>query len=194
MRTVGWLIDTFRPAVAVETGTYRGTTTAWFAEECGLSTYTVEKQWRFATYSRIRFLRDRRVHVTRGDSRRFLRRLGSRGVVPARSLFYLDAHWGTDFPLRTELEIIAAAWPRAIVIIDDFLVPWDDGYGYDDYGVSQTVGLDRLDGIRGLDCYLPTAPSSEETGARRGTAYLTPESDRDTMESCPDVRRWIPSP
>jgi hypothetical protein len=48
--------------------------------------------------------------------------------------FHLDAHWEGDLPLQEEIEIILGRFPNFLIMIDDFRVPGDSGYGFDDYG------------------------------------------------------------
>ena len=78
------------------------------------------------------------ISVIPGDSRNVLRSLSTAAGVGGRSVFfYLDAHDSGDLPLREELEIIFENWSDAVVMIDDFMVPHDSGYGYGDYGVGK---------------------------------------------------------
>ena len=89
---------------------------------------------------------------------------------------YLDAHWGPDLPLREELEIIAAHWKRAVVMVDDFEVPGDSGYGFDDYGDGAALTesyLRRAAALGSWTVRYPVAPSTVETGSRRGCCVLT---------------------
>ena len=60
------------------------------------------------------------------------------------TLFYLDAHWHEYLPLRDELEIALGQFANAVVLIDDFQVPDDPGYGFDDYGPGKTLNLEYL--------------------------------------------------
>lgn len=92
----------------VETGTYRGASTALFREESGSSVYTVELNPRFYYYARRRFAADPNVLVQAGDSRPFLNALRDTPDFSDQTvLFYLDAHWwGEELPLGEELEII----------------------------------------------------------------------------------------
>ncbi len=159
-----------------ETGTYRGTTTQWFVENTPYRVTTVESsdyQW---GYCRARFLLQPRVTVVHGDSRSFLRAVVRDSTRATDTLFvYLDAHWENDLPLREEIAIVFARFPKAVVMVDDFQVPGDDGYGYDDYGASKELTLDYLaPSIKtyGLSCFFPKLPSSEETGAKRGCVVL----------------------
>jgi hypothetical protein len=186
-----WLIDTFGFDCAIETGTFRGTTTEWLSSACRLETYSIEASWRYHLYARWRLRGIRAAHLLHDDSRAGLRRLRGRIAANARVLCYLDAHWGPDLPLREELEIVFGSWPRSVVVIDDFEVPGDPGYGFDDYGPGARIGLDLIGPPDGLDCYLPNVPADQETGARRGWAVLAPTIDRPTMAECPGVARWI---
>lgn len=163
----------------VETGTFRGTTTAFFAGTA-LPVYTTEIHLRYFTYSRLHFLFNRRiVHLHHLDSRPFLRALNQDRSVPKEDVFfYLDAHWGEDLPLREELEIIFSNWSRPIVMIDDFEVPGSN-YGFDDYGPGKTLNLKYIEPIVAaykLAVFFPAVNPSEETGTKRGSVVLCPET------------------
>ncbi len=158
----------------VETGTYRGTTTALF-EESGLPVYTVEASPRYHAYSQLRLRGVRgHVHVYLGDSRSFLKDLARDPSVPrADVLFYLDAHWEEDLPLREEVDLIFNNWERSVVLVDDFEVPGTD-YEFDDYGPGKALTLDYLRPLErlGLSAYFPAASPGQETGAKRGCVVL----------------------
>jgi hypothetical protein len=141
------------------------------ADVFGVPVATVENHRRFYAYSRARFAGDSRVSVTLGDSRDFLRERTTTAAGQT-AFIYLDAHWGDDLPLREELQIIASAWRRAVVVVDDFAVPGDRGYGYDDYGPGKALVEDCLPPLPGWALYYPTAPSEAETGERRGCCVL----------------------
>ncbi len=111
-------------------------------------------------------------------------------------LFYLDAHWVEDLPLRDELDIIFANWDNTVVMIDDFEVP-DSDYGYNDYGPTKTLNLSYLRPLEHLDysVFYPAADASEETGKRRGCVVLCrgPDVEQsiktiDTLTQKPDSR------
>src|ERR1043166_1061331 len=104
-----------------------------------------------------------------------LRRLASMPDLQGRMLFfYLDAHWRDDLPLREEVEIISTHWPDALVMVDDFAVPDDPGYGYADYGEGRALTLELIrPALRASPAvYFPAAPSAAETGSRRGCVVL----------------------
>jgi hypothetical protein len=178
-RVVRALVENLDLIDAVETGTMRGTTTEFLAELVPGSVYTVEANLRPFTSSRLRFRKAPRVHTFHGDSREFLRRLAADGTRKPRTLFYLDAHWDDDLPLPEELKIIQAGpWVDPVVMIDDFEVPDDPGYGFDDYGPGKRIGIAILpqDG-HDWTLLLPGMPATEETGARRGCGVLVPSKD-----------------
>src|SRR3954469_18154950 len=118
-------------AAIVETGTYLGNTTDYFAQIPNLPILSVEAVPRWFHYARLRLRRFRNVTVSLGDSRQFLRTLAADRDFPKESVFfYLDAHWFEDVPLADEIGIIARGWAKAVIVIDDFEVPGDPGYGF----------------------------------------------------------------
>ena len=163
----------------VETGTYRGTTTALFAATA-LPVYSSELNLRFYFYARMRFFLTRnRVRIQNSDSRSFLNGLSKEPhLTNSTVFFYLDAHWGDDLPLREELQFIFGYWRNPVVMIDDFCVPGTE-YKFDDYGQGKTLDMSYLDPTikqHDLAIFFPTATASEETGARRGCCVLCRES------------------
>lgn len=185
------LFDSVSFVGVVETGTYRGTSTAAFLELTTARIATVELDPRFAAYARRRFRNEPRVTVVEGDSRAFLEQLATDLSFPREGVFfYLDAHWYHDLPLFDEVKLICKTWKESVVLIDDFRVPSDSGYGFDDYGGPNRLTLHNLDLDRS-PIYFPTAPSLEETGARRGCAVIPvgPSATR-ALDRVAAVRRW----
>jgi hypothetical protein len=170
------LISVLNFDAVVETGTFRGTTTEFLAHTTGAPVHTVESNARFHEFARRRLAELPGVHVELGDSRSFLRRLSvDASLAECTVLFYLDAHWAEDLPLRDELAIIAPAWERAVVIVDDFAVPDDPGYTYDDYGPGRALVESYLPAaeIRGWGRHYPALPASAESGWKRGCIVLS---------------------
>jgi hypothetical protein len=180
------LIQTVMPAAIVETGTYLGTTTELFAGT-GLPVFTIEGHARNYGFARARLRRYRNVALCYGDSRTQLKRLfdGPLASFGNKNLFcYLDAHWNDDLPLAEELDIIFSRSQSVIVMIDDFQVPGDSGYSYDDYGPGKVLNSEYINPAvqcYGLALFLPATPSREETGARRGCAVLCREAMLDAI-------------
>lgn len=158
----------------IETGTYRGTTTRLLGELSSAPIATIEADSRYHTYARLKLAR-RHVAVLRGDSPLVLRTLASAPPWNRNpAFFYLDAHWLEALPLPAELAVIADGWRDFAVLIDDFKVPGDAGYGYDDYGPGRALELQILRSVGDKDIvvYWPSAGSASETGARRGWILL----------------------
>jgi hypothetical protein len=158
----------------IETGSFRGGTTALLAGLFGKPVATVEADPRFHAYVERTVGQLRNVEAVHGDSRSFLRDLADREDWNTWPVFiYLDAHWEHDLPLADELRIIAATWDRAVVMVDDFEVPGDPGYGFDDYGPVGALTAEYLPPeVADWALMYPAARSSEETGARRGCCVL----------------------
>src|SRR3954453_14296301 len=165
------LFDRFRFAMVVETGTHFGTTAGYLAREYDVPVHTCELTPRYFQAARplLRELQD--VHVYHRDSRALLRELAAGGQASSLpTFFYLDAHWHEDLPLVEELDLIARHWTEWVAVIDDFQVPHDPGYGFDDYGGDVRLALDNMAPVlqrHGLAAFFPAQQSEEETGARR---------------------------
>jgi hypothetical protein len=179
------------PHAVVETGTYRGTTTQFLWNVTGAPVWSAEVNERFAAFARWRFLGIPEVTVSVQDSRAFLRELaGDKKVPKSRALFYLDAHWSAeDLPLRDEISTVLGAWTNPIIIVDDFEVPGDSGYGFDDYGPDKKLTLSYLPRheLEGFVTMFPTLPSTEEGGERRGCVVIADGSDAAEM-----IARGVP--
>jgi hypothetical protein len=176
------IVSTVAPALIVETGTYLGTTTELMAET-GIAIVSLEGNARNFGFARMRLRRFRNVELRFGDSRIEARRVLDlhRSALKGRPLFaYLDAHWNEDLPLAEELDVVFACCPNAVVMVDDFRVPDDPGYGYDDYGrgkaLDQSYIAPAVAAYR-LAVLNPVLRSAEETGQRRGCAILANEED-----------------
>jgi predicted O-methyltransferase YrrM len=166
-----------RPAAIIETGTYLGATT-YFLAGVGLPVYSIEGNPRNYGFARARLWWKLNVKLRQGDSRAELKKLFEGPLDSLRNsplLFYLDAHWDADLPLAEEIDIIFDRTPNAVVMIDDFEVPSDPGYGYDDYGPGKALNAEYIATLvktYDLAVFYPSAPSHEDTGLRRGCAIL----------------------
>ena len=114
------------PAVAIETGTFRGDTTKLLAEKFQRC-ITIERSTQFAQAARLRFSNESRVTILEGSSRDQLA-----GAIPEDNVscfFWLDAHGIYDFedseaeenPLLAEIELIISQRDSSntIIAIDD---------------------------------------------------------------------------
>jgi hypothetical protein len=169
------IFKAIRFAAIVETGTYRATTTLFLRGLSDVPIATIEVQPRFYHYAkrRLRDLPD--LHLILGDSADELPSLAKSSpwnIGPV--FFYLDAHWLDALPLYRELEAIVAGWRAFVIVVDDFRVPHDPGYSYDDYGPGNVLEPSILGPFADseLVVFWPGSLSSDETGARRGWIVL----------------------
>jgi len=132
------LIKTFEITQIIETGTYRGDTTAFIAEkypEKQITTIEVNDEYYNIAKNRLNDFKNIVMH--NGDSPSVLNNI-LKHMVQDKILFYLDAHWFNNFPLNGELRTIANTHKdNCCVIIDDFKVPNKQHLKYDMYGVNQ---------------------------------------------------------
>ena len=194
-RMVMALLKAMEIDTIVETGTHRGASARYFSDLCPGTVFTIEADDRFFGYSRTRLLPRRNVVTLHNDSRSGLRSLTTDARLAGRRiLFYLDAHWGDDLPLAEELDIVFGHWPASVVLIDDFEVPDDPGYGFDDYGPGKRLSLAYTRDVQrkyALRTFFPAASSGAETGARRGCVCFVADPDSVArVESVSELRAY----
>lgn len=162
----------------VETGTFRATTTEWFAQ-FGLPVETVEFNERFFSFSKARLSKFSNVEIVLNSSVPFLATRAQHASKNDRHFFYLDAHWKNHLPLREELQIIFANHMNSIVLIDDFNVIDDAGYRYDNYGPDKALTLDYIErsSLPAHYSFYPATSSKQETGMKSGWIVLTANSE-----------------
>jgi predicted O-methyltransferase YrrM len=85
------------------------------------------------------------VHLHHGNSVEFLLSL-STIIYDNVNFVYLDAHWHDYLPLRDELSILKE-WANTIVMIDDFKVPFDHGFGWDRYDEQREICMQYVDAV-----------------------------------------------
>jgi len=178
----------------IETGTYRGTTTEYFRRATRVPIHSFETDPRNYGFARARLMFCPNVHLHRCDSRAGLVHLATSNAVPTDAVFfYLDAHGSADLPLAQEIALAFTHWPEAVVMIDDFAVPDDPGYGFDDWGPGKALTLGYLgeSAVLPLGVWFPACASTTETGFRRGCVVLARATDLirriDTVRT---LRRW----
>lgn len=155
------------PNAIVETGTFLGATTEYMSQ-AGLPVFTIEAHPRNYGFACARFWRKRNVKLLYGDSRPHLHKLFNGALhhlAGATIFFYLDAHWNDDLPLAEEIDIIFSYCPMAVIMIDDFEVPSDAGYGFDDYGPGKALVADYIKlaiSKHQLTAFYPSTPSAAD--------------------------------
>jgi hypothetical protein len=188
---VAEILAAIQPGAVVETGTYRGITTEWFAEHVDVPVWSCEKEQLYWLQARHRLRSQPQVHLELSDSRAFLKRLVPTLDPNTPTLFYLDAHWESDLPLKDELRIIFGMQAAAVVLIDDFRVPDDPDYAWDDYGPDQRLDVSQFKDIlpETAAIYFPSLRAKEEGGARRGCCVVA-QNGSAAIDSCGLLRRW----
>jgi hypothetical protein len=197
------LVRELRFDAIVETGTFLGDTAGWMHHVSRLPVTSSEINPRFHLLAKKRLEAFPDIRLALGNSLDFLARLAASPLQGRSVFFYLDAHWYKDLPLAAELAIIRDAWRQFVIMVDDFEVPGDPGYSFDDYGFGRTLSATtfaphfrRL----GLAAYYPTLPGERETGARSGCVVLAAEDSEQarvldrleclTRDRRPSSRAW----
>ena len=175
----------------IETGTFRGTTTEWFAG-FDLPVLSFEVMPRFAAFSRKRLKDFPKVRIEISNSVDGLKQITD--DLSKVTLFYLDAHWYDYLPLRDEYLLIREKFPKAVIVIDDFKVPHDALYTYDDYGPDMALTLDYMQPAfdKAPAIFFPAVPAKYETGQRRGCTVMTTNAELAAIIAAriPLLRKW----
>ncbi len=186
------LVNALRPELIIETGTYQGATTEWFADNTDAEIVTVESSEWFFSYAQYRLSRIPRIELIFSDSVKALNKLSSDPKsTSARTLFYLDAHWNDYLPLADEVALMVDNWPDFVAVIDDFEVDDDSGYTFDDYGPGKRLDKSLIPAqVRDrLVAYYPSARSSEENSHKRGAIVLAPKDKADSLDLLSGLRQ-----
>lgn len=179
------LLAEIQPDCFVETGCFRGISTGWLAEHYKGPIYTCEIEQMYAIQAMHNTRSHDNVTVVVDDSRSFLANTLSGMPNTDSIMFYLDAHWEHDLPLAEELDIIYDKKPNSVVIIDDFMVPDDPSYGWDDYGEGKSLDARILTGHIPGDAtvFFPSLKGEHESGARRGCCVIASSSQSQRIAS-----------
>lgn len=145
-------------------------------------------------FSKLRLQKKSNVRVEFGSSVDVLPKFPDQMDTSLPTFFYLDAHWENYLPLRDEMRFILDAFSAPLILIDDFQVPGEGGYFYDDYGAGKALTAEYL-----ADCipaetmlFYPSTPSCQETGRRRGWVVVAPNPQIGRLlESITLLRRQV---
>lgn len=177
----------------IETGTYRGGTTSWLAQ-FKLPITTIDAKKRYVVFSKLRLSKFSNVETFHGNSAEVLKNILIKDRDKNLPIFYyLDAHWYEYLPLADELHLIRERNPAGIVLIDDFQVPDDAGYKFDDYGGGNALTLEYLarHGVSDFEIFFPKTPAKHETGVARGYCVLTwNAAAAEKLAAFELLRRW----
>jgi hypothetical protein len=190
------LLKKYRFSCIVETGTHVGETTGYMSVKSKLPVYSSEINPNVFALARMRLKNISGIHLHNSDSREFINELSANPeMVRNETFFYLDAHWGKDCPLVEEIGQIASRWEKFVMMIDDFQVPGDDGYGYDRYSAFHKMNISLIRSTmakHNLCAFFPTISSAEESvqPKPRGFVILTRDNEyADSLETIPLLGR-----
>lgn len=123
----------FQIEAAVETGTNLGNTTALLSlifDE--VHTIEILEDVYNTTKGKLKDIDNVKCHL--GSSEKVLGEILP-SLSQKRTLFYLDAHWYSYWPLRDELEQISRTHKdNCVIVVDDFQVPGRNDIPFDSYG------------------------------------------------------------
>lgn len=177
----------------VETGTNLGFSTGYMSLISSLPVYTCEiDPMRYNTSKQLLEPYFDQIQLFCANSVDFLKELAA-SKKEGLFFFYLDAHWYKHLPLREEIEIIGKTWNETVMMIDDFKVENDPGYGYDDYGSVGVLNIDHIAHLTKkyeIDIFFPAIPSDEETGARRGYVVLAKGKPAQELKKMSSLRHY----
>ena len=138
--------------------------------------HTVESNPRLARFAQRIFVDVPLIQLVEMDSVAFLERLSADPAVTSQTtLFYLDAHWERRLPLGDEIAIVTRNFPKAVMVVDDFQVPDDPDYTFDDFGPGRRLDIEyvRRTEVTGLEVFFPAMRGAEEDLPRRGCVVMT---------------------
>jgi len=149
----------------VETGANVGSSLCYLARNFPrLQCYSCEPDAAACAAARKNARELSNVKVAHEKSAEFLCGL-EKTIATGRTLFWLDSHgYGFSWPLKEEIAFITRTAPGACVFIDDFKVPGQPQFLYDEYD-GQVCGFDEIEGSfkPGLACHLVYPTYQEKT-------------------------------
>jgi cephalosporin hydroxylase len=159
----------------IETGTYHGVTTEWFANNFS-KVYTVECNETYYNEALSRISRYQNVNHYLMDSPIFLEKILTY-IDENKTIIFLDAHWYTN-PVLKELEAIQRSGKKPILAIHDFKVPNKPDFGYDIYPEQGIVYEwkwieSHIRSIYGDNFEI--FYNEEAVGAKRGCIFIKPK-------------------
>jgi hypothetical protein len=160
---------------AIETGTCLGSTALWLSDNFDF-VWTYEVHAPFLAVAHKRFGDIANIESLLCDSAEGLRRTLVDFNAPF--LLWADAHWNEHCPLLDELDAVAKAGMRPVIMIHDFQVPGRPDLGHDLFPDRTPFRLpaisDHLDAIYGIGGWDHHYNDKAE-GAKRGILYVEPK-------------------
>tara|TARA_B100000787_G_C16186595_1_gene295024 strand:- start:854 stop:1654 length:801 start_codon:yes stop_codon:yes gene_type:complete len=160
----------------VETGTEYGFSTKYFSQYSN-KVLSIEKSKPVFLMAKKNLKDEEKIELILNDSKNLDLILKEKKINPESSdstFFYLDAHADDDYPLIDEISLIFKKFRKFILVIDDFQIPGDEGYGYDSYkGKKLNIKFIKKLLIGNEYIFFPNISSDSETGRLRGYTLIT---------------------
>ncbi|GAA3518190.1 hypothetical protein GCM10023075_80600 [Streptosporangium album] len=180
------LITLYGCDAVVETGCHLGDTTHYLARRYpSLPVYSCDLDPAYAAFTRHRVAGHRNARVEHVDSPALV---AAAAGIHERPLFFLDAHWGPDWPLARELAAVAAG----VVVIHDFDIG-HPRFAFDVYG-DLVCGPAMLAAMsRPPEVYFTPDPAADwplpclQTRRRAGVGILTVGLDTAPLQKHPHL-------
>jgi predicted O-methyltransferase YrrM len=160
--------------IIIETGTYKGGTTNQLRQIVP-KVITIEANREYYEEAKQNIEDHSNVSMLLGDSSVVLADvLSSENITTKKLMFFLDAHWHDACPLKDELQTIANAGLKPIIVIHDWVVP-GTGFGFDSYNGQPFTwewiekDIFNIYGENFIKYYNVMAE-----GAKRGVLYIEP--------------------
>ena len=177
----------------VETGTEYGFTTKFLSNYCD-KILTVEKSKPVYLLALANLKEISNIKLIQNDSKKIFEILkdNDENYNKKKIFFYLDAHSEDDYPLIDELSFIIKNIENFVILIDDFQVPNDDGYGYDSFqGKKLNIKFIKDLLTNDLSLFFPAIKSSQETGRLRGYVFITNNKiDKELLSSIDELNQF----
>ena len=163
------ILETYKPEVILETGTFLGSTTEYLSGYAK-KVVTIERSELYYLVAAARLQKFSNVKLLKENSSLFIQ---NQKFGDELHFFYLDAHWGDYLPLQDELEQIFKM-RNFIICIDDFKVPDGQDWGYDTYGKKE-LSIENFQFIKSKSVFFPNYNLNDETGGKRGSVFIASE-------------------
>lgn len=169
------IVNEYKPDLILETGTFHGETTEFFAK-FGVTVYTTEINYENALTAHNVLKDFKNVRQLIGDSVNCLNKI-KENLVDKKILCFLDSHWNNDKVLERELDFFTENNIKPYILIHDFYNPEHPEYGYDvwdnhryDYNFYKSY-FDKVYGENQYSYYY----NKDAVGAKRGVIFLHPK-------------------
>jgi hypothetical protein len=145
----------------IETGSYMGKTIFFVGKNFPLlKCYSCEIDIKFFSiaYSQIENLPNVKLDYKPSPQALYnIKNEYDSDIFDKYTCFWLDAHWHTN-PLYEEIKYITTNFNKFCIFVDDFTIPWDNGYWTDGYNVEKIKPY--IMNKEKLKFYMPNYPSN----------------------------------